>query len=522
MKQNCLVLIVFFMIIGIKVQGQISTKELPVSFSFDNVVELSGDAIKSMPMFDIAKIQQEDIEDEHNGIPPRFGYKHKVNYNLENAGQWTTLPNGDKIWQLEIYCQNALSINLLYDKFWLPDGAKFFIYSNDKKHSIGAFTSVNNKGDKKKPQGFATGLVYGDRITLEYYLPSSVKEAGIISVAYVVHGYRYINLFNEQNNNYVGSGSCNININCPQGNDWQNEKNAIAMIVVGGNRMCSGSLINTTANDARPLFLTADHCLGGHDAESDSILTSWSFYWHYESPNCTSTYDPSYESTSGAIVIANNTTSDFALLSLSEDPKLSSTITTYYLGWDRTGNPGTGGVGIHHPSGDIKKISLYTMTPQSTYYVSNTVDANGDHWRVIWSSGTTEGGSSGSPLINSSRRVIGQLHGGRASCSSTSLPDWYGKLSVSWDNSTNPKRRLKDWLDPNNTGVYVLNGAFPCINNFTNQTVRTNTTVVACDNLDVQNVTVSGNANLRLRVPGKVTIGGPFNVRPGSSLRVQY
>lgn len=77
------------------------------------------------------------------------------------------LPNGDKIWRLIIHCPGSLSINLLYNKFWIPADAKFFIYSNDKKYSIGAITAANNKGDSINVQGFATGLVYGDTVTLE-------------------------------------------------------------------------------------------------------------------------------------------------------------------------------------------------------------------------------------------------------------------------------------------------------------------------------------------------------------------
>ena len=59
-------------------------------------------------------------------------------------------------------------------------GGKFFIYTTDRKHSIGAFTSVNNKGDGRNVQGFATGLLYGDEITLEYYQPEQISEQEII------------------------------------------------------------------------------------------------------------------------------------------------------------------------------------------------------------------------------------------------------------------------------------------------------------------------------------------------------
>jgi V8-like Glu-specific endopeptidase len=507
------------------VYSQISTDEEPISFR-TNIPTLRGDknTLKTLPSLDMERINEEDRADEANGIPPRFGYRHEVNYNLENSGEWVDLPDGDKIWRLVIYASDALSINLLYDKFWLPDGAKFFIYSNDRKHYIGAFTSVNNKGSRDDKQGFATGLVYGNQITLEYFLPKEIKETGIISIAYVVQGYKYILLPDK---NYGQSGNCNININCTQGQNWQNEKNAVALILVNGNRYCTGSLVNTTANDGRPLFLTADHCLGGwansvkHDAITAPNLSHWSFYWHYESPSCTSTLNPPFISTSGAMVVANNPNSDFALLQLTENPLNKNGVIPYYLGWDCSENAATGGVGIHHPSGDIKKITPYSITPQSTDYLNNTVDVNGNHWRITWSSGTTEGGSSGSPIINNNHMVIGQLHGGYASCSAQTQPDWYGKFSVSWTGNGDPdnRRRLNSWLDPNNTGVIVLDG---CGNtNFTNQTVTTPTTVTSCGDINIQNITVGNNAKLELETRGKVSIEGAFTIDAGAAFEIK-
>lgn len=354
----------------------------------------------------------------------------------------------------------------MYDRYWLPDGGKLFAYSSDKRHSIGAFTSINNKGSKKSPQGFASGLIYSDNIVLEYYQPKGVTEKVIISIEYVVHGYRYIHI--PVTRSLGESGNCQVNINCEEGRNWQNEKNAVALILVDGNRYCTGSLINTTANDNRPLFLTADHCLGGwansvkYDAINHPNITHYSFYWHYEHPTCSnSPTEPVIRSTVGATVVANNSSSDFALIRLTENPANSSNITPYYLGWDRSGNSGTGGVGIHHPSGDVKKIA--TLNHPTT----NNSDGNYNYWRHYWDSTTngysvTEGGSSGSPLINNSRHIIGQLRGGSSINCSNPSQDFavYGKFNVSWtgNNATDARRRLKDWLDPLNTNPQTLNG----------------------------------------------------------------
>ena len=419
----------------------------------------------TLPPLDMATINREDSVDDANDNPPRFGYPHKVKLTLENAGEWKVLPNGDRLWHLTIACPGAKSINLLYDKYWLPEGAKLFVYSKDKTHTIGAFTSRNNKGTRDELRGFATGLVYCDTIVVEYFEPKEMAYKGVVSIAYVVHGYRYIGL---KNGLYGYSGSCQVNVNCPEGQEWQNEKNAVALIIIDGSSLCTGSLINTTNNDNSPYLLTADHCLKGRDALGNTNCDYWTFMWHYETPGCSNPVsEPSYYSTNGATVVANNSASDFALLSLTEDPKNNPNIKTYYLGWDNSGNSGIGGVGIHHPAGDVKKISTYSLQPG----ISNCfLSGNNNFWKIMWIStsnghSVTEGGSSGSPLINSNRKVIGQLYGAEY-CNNPNCSDPandvgnYGKFSVSWtgNGAVDNRRKLQPWLDPLNTGATTLDG----------------------------------------------------------------
>jgi len=100
-KQYLLIVVIFFAYYNI--YGQINTQEEPVSFKANvPVLTKSGKVVKSFVSLDMKKIEQEDKEDEENGIPPRFGYPHKVNYNLDNSGEWVVLPNGDKLWRLAI------------------------------------------------------------------------------------------------------------------------------------------------------------------------------------------------------------------------------------------------------------------------------------------------------------------------------------------------------------------------------------------------------------------------------------
>lgn len=77
---------------------------------------------------------------------------------------------------------------------------------------------------------------------------------------------------------YGQSGPCQVNINCPEGQNWQDEKKRIAMILVSGYQICTGSLVNNTEMDFKPYFLTADHCIESLDATGDTDASYYSFY----------------------------------------------------------------------------------------------------------------------------------------------------------------------------------------------------------------------------------------------------
>lgn len=206
------------LIISFNAFTQINTNEVPPSFNED--IEIVNIPEITMPNINYEIINVEDSIDNLNGLPPRFGFDFDVNINMENSGRWMYLPNKKgKIWQLKIHCPGALSINLLYNKFHIPEGGKFFIYSPDKNKKLGAFTHRNNKGDKKIPGAFATSLILNERIILEYYSPVNLNEDPVISIAKVVHGYRFVPFnFGDSDND------CEININCALGTNWQDVK----------------------------------------------------------------------------------------------------------------------------------------------------------------------------------------------------------------------------------------------------------------------------------------------------------
>ncbi|MDH3786595.1 MAG: trypsin-like peptidase domain-containing protein, partial [Acidobacteriota bacterium] len=247
------------------------------------------------------------------------------------------------------------------------------------------------------------------------------------------------------------SGSCNVDVICPDGDGWRGEIPSVAAISTGGSLFCSGFMVNNTAQDTTPYFMTAYHC-GISAGNAASLVT----YWNYETDSCGGARNGSLNQfQTGSFFRSRWSTSDFALVEMDSDPDPAWGVT--FAGWNRSGAEATTAVAIHHPSVDEKAISFEFDATTTTSYLGTSVPGNGTHVRVAdWDTGTTEGGSSGSPLFNQNHQVIGQLHGGYAACGNNSA-DWYGKFSVSWNGGGTSSTRLSTWLDPGNTGANSVN-----------------------------------------------------------------
>ncbi len=223
--------------------AQISIGGLPHSLRQDQQLAkntLAQIPLVSFPALNLAGLEAEDKKDGENGWPPRFGYPHEVRLDLYNSGQWTDLENGDRLWRIQIECAKAKSLNFLFDKFWLPPGGVLYIYGRNGKHIIGGFTSANNKGTQETPAGFGTGLVYSDNVLVEYLEPKAARGTSVLSIAQIVHGYRYIRipkgLATATPESFGASGNCQVNVNCPEGSNWQDAKRGVALILVNGSR----------------------------------------------------------------------------------------------------------------------------------------------------------------------------------------------------------------------------------------------------------------------------------------------
>jgi hypothetical protein len=408
---------------------------------------------------DIQALAAEDAVIDEQGIAPwRFGFNNYTNLNTTNAGAWFDLPNGARLWLAKVKCEGALTVNLTFEHTTIPDGNKLFVYNAAKDFILGAFTQEHIYDGQ-----LGTELIPGEEAIIEYYVAPKNNQ-GYVQLATVTHGYRTANEFLEKA--FGSSGSCNMNVNCPDGMPWTPQRNSAVMLVSGSSGFCSGALINNTQNDGKPYVLTANHCY--------SNPATWVFRFNWQAIDCANPgAAPTFQSLSGAVLRARRTPSDFCLVEITGG-LVNGTVpldyNPYFSGWDNSGNIPTSTVCIHHPAGDIKKISFDDASPSISQGMGST-EVNST-WTIEWDRNTTtEGGSSGSPLFDQNHRIIGQLWGGGASCQNLTASDYYGRVANSWEpagsNSTN---QLKYWLDPSSTGAAFIDGFDP-----------NNTTVVALD-----------------------------------------
>ena len=410
---------------------------------------------------DHAELLQEAKKLEKNKRRYRFAEAIPVTLNTNNSGKWQQQGNHD-IWRLIIHSPGATSLNLGFKSYHMPEGGELSIHQPNKKSPYRSFTHSDNEAHGE----LWTPLLHGDKIIINVTLPIGMRNQLALQLSSINHGFRSVisRNFLKHGSGKIGgntSGLCNIDAVCRSGDPnvnetlgpildlYQDQIRSVAAYTINGIDTCSGALINNTSNNKTPYFLTADHC--GIDSNNDSSAV---FYFNFQNSYCRapSSVDSAgigdgnlSQFSTGSIFRAANASSDFCLVEL-DDP-IPSSYDVFYAGWNRNNVSPTMAVGIHHPAVAEKRISVDV----------DSLSQNGNYWLVNdWDFGTTEGGSSGSPLFDSNQRIVGQLYGGRAACGND-LEDEYGKISSSWS-SNNSSSRLSDWLDPANLGNTTLDG----------------------------------------------------------------
>lgn len=380
-----------------------------------------------------------------------FAIAEKVNYSPGNSGKKVYSESGDSVWYLGIRSKNARSLNVIFSTFNLHEGEKVFVYDKNMVTVRGPFTAKNNKPER----GLAIMPVPGQEIIIEYHMLDTDGHDRLV-VGQLAHDFVGVTGNIDSKDGFYGnSQSCNVDINCEAGKDWQQEKNSVLRIIAGGTELGSGFLVNNTNDENIPFVITANHVIKTAEHAFNSV-----YVFRYESPYCDGPDGSTVYSLSGAELMAEDENTDFTIVRLDDFPPVN--YKPYLAGWDVSGTVPDSTVSIHHPSGDVKKITTDNDSPVSDTFQDMHEDG---FWKVLeWDEGTTEGGSSGAPLFNQDHHVVGFLTGGEAVCG-RSVNDYFSRLDIIYDLHYEQYHSLMPWLDPARSGLTVLDGRDPYAQN---------------------------------------------------------
>jgi hypothetical protein len=399
-------------------------KASPLTLSEKLGVAVTDVPAVTLERLDTEALLQEDLKAAtvRNEKIQRVGIGRKVDVTAAD-GDWYALPGGRNLWVGEVASIGAVRMRLHFAGVRLPRGAELAVYpvDADGNKRRGADDPVFFDAGSAAVS-FWTGDLSGDRLRIEYLQPRARKSA---ELPFRVDGLQhlYLDPTDPSLEGYLkAAGNCHNDVTCFAA--WATIAKSVARItfVSGGSTfLCTGQLMNAQNSDLTPYFLTANHCVS-----TSTVAGTVKAYWFYQTSTCNGAA-PSLASSptsTGATLLSTGASSDYTLLML--EGGLPSG--TAWTGWTSAAvADGTASTGIHHPSGDYKRISFGNKA-------SNTTCGGANHVRINWTSGVTEGGSSGSGIWrNDTQQLFGQLHCGTSACGNVTNDD-YGAFSSTYPN----------------------------------------------------------------------------------------
>lgn len=454
-------------------------------------------------MRDVLKPEREMLPDD-TIIPRQIGFARVIDDlsdpgSFRNVVTWQQVPkDGGHAATLILVSPNAraLRAGMLVNR--LPSETEFRFFDGAfhdgaprpvpvTGEHINYLLGLNRDLDPDHPDAgtYWSPIVLGDHLGIEIYLPPGIEPETVeIFIPFLSHIDAWPVTDNDVPSlqDYGDSNFCQNDVICYP--DWQNTKNAVAKMIFtqsGSSYTCTGTLLNDTDTSTyRPYFITANHCIG-----TQTVASTLQTLWFFESASCGSTIlNAAYTSKTGGAQLLwtkemtysnTNDNQDITFLELNDSPPPGA----FFSGWN-VNSASTPVFGIHHPKGDWKKISFgerkkdYTCYSNDVSSYSCNLSSNGSFFRVLWTAGSTESGSSGSGIFNSNGQLIGTLLGGIGICEGSESD--YSKFGTAYTAGN-----LSQWLNPpvNCTyGISSFSGSFPADGG--TETITVNTSDSSC------------------------------------------
>ena len=344
--------------------------------------------------------------------------------------------------QVAVSSPQAGALRLAIDLADVPNDVEMVFYGSAAPERLLGPMRVGEIADRSVP--WWSPLTDGEAQTVEFFAPGTSDPRGLsLRVTAASHVFTTIaSAFRKRVSEIGRAGACNLDIQCSPlqaSQAFLDARNAVAQMVFnrdGFIGLCTGTLLNDAdASTQTPWFYGANHCFENDQlpyktpAQMQAVASTLNTLWFFEAISCNSQAPPPFsQSFSGATLLYNNPGADVLFLRLNSAPPAGA----FFVGWDANAvASGAAIVVMHHPEGDLKKVSQGSVvrfsTPQPPLLGGPTTPFS----EVKYNSGTTEGGSSGAGLFtfNGSQYVLrGGLYGGGAFCSSPTESDWYSQF----------------------------------------------------------------------------------------------
>ena len=318
------------------------------------------------------------------------------------AGEALRTRDGGYVWAASISSDQAGAIRLHIENLSLPKGGELYVYSRGGE-SYGPY-----KGTGIDPSGeFWTPAVFGRETLVQVKISNpadlhdvsfKISEIGIITE-------KKSGIFTPAIEAFCGNPSCIIDASCQAGGNSIRDAYAKQEWIAGAFiYTCTAGLLNDN-NPSANYALTANHCYN-----KSNTAKNVDFYWRFRTSSCNGSC-PSNNGwpykTHGASIAATGRRGDFTLVSLTNAPPAGSV----FLGWTSTPVANSNGVALHRVSNPNFGPQVYNEQSVNTSAPTCSGWPRGERIYSRTTLGGTDGGSSGSPVVNSSDQVVGQLSG---------------------------------------------------------------------------------------------------------------
>lgn len=356
---------------------------------------------------------------------------------------WTAVKGGYAA-RLAVNSPQAGALRAAIDLRDVPLDVEMVFFGSDAPDVLEGPVRVGDVKDRSDP--WWSPIVDGETLTVEFFVPTGYNPRALgLRVVSASHLFTTVaSKFTKRVVDIGDAGSCNVDIKCSSLSGSQaflNVRNAVAQMIynMGSNTyLCTGTLLNDTVSSTQvPWFYGANHCFENESpplktaAQMQSVANTLNTLWFFEAVSCNSrSVPPSVQLTGGAQFVYNNPQVDVLFLRLNNAAPSGA----FFAGWDPNPIPiGSHVITIHHPKGDLKKVSQGTVQDYSNPPVLNT--GGTPFTEVLYSSGTTEGGSSGAGLFTfdgSQYLLRGGLWGGSALCTNLSGTDNFSRFDLAY------------------------------------------------------------------------------------------